>query len=134
MIKREKGIKVIQWIQNHKFWSSVIVLFVILMILSPFEFFNAFEVGRLLGYYSFIGGIIWSVQAKKKGLTLITLGSIFAVTTLGFWWFTLDTGSEGFNVGIASCFTFLSVLFLFLGVKRYRNRLRDKEAIKNENI
>lgn len=134
MIKGEKGTTIVQWVKNHKFWSSVIILFVILMILSPFNLFNPFGLGRLLGYYTFIGGIIWSVQVKKKGLTLITLGSILAVTALVFWWFTLDTGSEGFNIGIASGFTFLSALLLFSGIKRYRSRLQDKESTKNENI
>ena len=51
-MKVKKGTTIIQWIKNPKFWSSVMILFVILMILSPFNFFNPSGLGSLLDYYS----------------------------------------------------------------------------------
>lgn len=64
------------WIRNHKFWTSVIILFVLVNILGLLNLLNTFETGRLCGYYIFLGGLIWSIQARRRGLTMITLGSL----------------------------------------------------------
>jgi hypothetical protein len=71
-----------QWIRNHKFWSSVIILFVVVEVLSLFNLINPAGAGETLGVYIFFGGLIWSVQAKRRGLTMITVGSLLAPTAI----------------------------------------------------
>lgn len=55
-----------KWIRNHKFWSSVIILFIIGCILSMIGIVDAFNGGRLLGWYIFIGGIIWAIDRRRS--------------------------------------------------------------------
>ena len=117
-----------QWIKNHKFWSSVIILFVLVEVLSLLNIVNAAEAGRTLGVYVGIGGLIWSIQARKRGLTMITVGSLLAPTAIILWVITIGGGfpdMEGFAIGMASFFTFWSVLFLIWGIVRYRGTRTD---------
>jgi hypothetical protein len=111
-----------QWIRNHKFWSSVIILFVLVEVLSLFHLVNGVEAGYTGGVYTAFGGLIWSIQAKRKGLTMITLGSFFAATAIMFWVIPIVGGFADIEVaiGIAAFFTLSSVLFLLFGIRRYR--------------
>jgi len=117
-----------QWVRNHKFWSSVIILFVIGEVLSLFNLVNALGLGRTLGVYIFFGGLIWSIQARRRGLTMITLGSLLAPTAIILWVIAIAggfVGVEGTAMGIAGFFTFLSVLFILWGIGRYRGTGTD---------
>jgi len=117
-----------QWIRNHKFWSSVIILYVVGFVLSLFNLVNATGLGETLGAYVFFGGLIWSIQARRRGLTMITLGSLLAPTAIIFWVISIGggfAGIEGFAIGIASVFTFFSVLFILWGIRRYRGTRID---------
>jgi len=112
-----------QWIRNHKFWSSVIILFVLVEVLSLFNLINAYEAGYTGGVYTALGGLIWSIQAKRKGLTMITVGSFFALTAILWWAIAISGGfadMEGFAIGMAGFLTLSSVLFLLFGIRRYR--------------
>ena len=121
-----------QWMGNHKFWSSVIILFVVGTVLGLFNLLNTFETGRLLGIYILFGGLIWSIQAKKKGLTLITMGSVFAPVAILLWWFVVEEPSV-VAVVFAVLFTFLSGLFMLIGIGRYRRIGEEVETGKNAN-
>jgi hypothetical protein len=117
-----------QWIRNHKFWSSVIILFVVVEVLSLFNLINPAGAGETLGVYIFFGGLIWSVQAKRRGLTMITVGSLLAPTAILLWVIFIAGGfadTEGFAIGMAGFFTFLSVLFILWGIVRYRGTGTD---------
>ena len=120
-----------QWMGNHKFWSSVIILFIAGTVLGLFNLLNTFETGRLLGIYILFGGLIWSIQAKKKGLTLITMGSIFAPVAILLWWFVIDEGFDPVGLVFAVLFTFLSALFLLIGIGRYRGIGKEVETRNN---
>jgi hypothetical protein len=117
-----------QWIRNHKFWASVIILFVLVEVLSLFNLINAYEAGYTGGVYTAIGGLIWSIQAKRKGLTMITVGSFLAGAAI-LYSVILITGGfadiEEFAIGIAVVFTFLSVLLILFGLRRYRRAATD---------
>jgi len=117
-----------QWIRNHKFWASVIILWIVGFVLSLFNLVNAAGVGETLGVYIFFGGLIWSIQARRRGLTMITLGSFFALTAIMFWVIIITGGFadiDGFDIGIAGVFTFLSVLFILWGIRRYRGTVTN---------
>jgi len=117
-----------QWMGNHKFWSSVIILFVVGTVLGFFNLLNTFETGRLLGIYILFGGLIWSIQAKKRGVTLITMGSVFAPVAVLLWWFVIDEGFAVVALVFAVLFTFLSALFLLIGIGRYRGISKEVET------
>ena len=119
-----------QWIRNHKFWSSVIILFVAGTVLGSFNLLNTFETGRLLGIFILFGGLIWSIQAKKKGLTLITMGSVFIPVAILLWWFVVEAPSV-VAVVFAVLFTFLSGLFLLIGIGRHRGISKEVETEKS---
>ena len=130
MNNRKLTNKIIHWIKNHKFWTSVIIFSVILALLYAFHPFNPFGLGSLLGYiflasilgcYTFIGGLIWSVQAGKKGLSLITLGSLSILLAL-YSWTHVFQHSDAVNISLAIISTLLGSLLLRFGIKRYRNR------------
>jgi len=121
-----------QWMGNHKFWSSVIILFVVGTVLGLFNLLNTFETGRLLGIYILFGGLIWSIQAKKKGLTLITMGSVFAPIAILLWWFVVEDPSV-VAVVFAVLFTLLSGLFMLIGIGRYRRIGKEVETGKSAN-
>jgi len=123
-----------QWMGNHKFWSSVIILFVIGIVLGSFNLLNTYGTGRLLGIYILFGGLIWSIQAKKRGLTLITMGSVFIPVAILCWWFVAEAPSVVIVV-FAVLFTFLSGLFLLIGIRRYRGIGKEVETRKsNEQL
>jgi len=59
-----------EWISNHKFWASVIILLVVVYALGMTGIIaDALNWGKILGWYIFIGGILWVVdrrEGKKK--------------------------------------------------------------------
>jgi hypothetical protein len=121
-----------QWMGNHKFWSSVIMLFAVITVLGSFNLLNTYGTGRLLGIYILFGGLIWSIQAKKKGLTLITMGAVFAPVAILLWWFVVEASSV-VAVVFAVLFTFLSGLFMLIGIGRYRRISKKVETGKSAN-
>ena len=128
------GNRLVSWIRNHKFWTSVITFSVIFIFLYAFKPFNPFGLGSLLGYaflayilgcYIFVGGLIWSGYSGKKGMSMITLGicsflvAFFSwLTILHYWEF------EAIGFSLAVIFTLMGVFFLYFGTKRYRNSLK----------
>jgi len=75
------------WATNHKFWSSVVILYILGTTLALFGIINAFAGGRLLGFYILLGSFIWGVQAKKLrwvilAYLLITASIIILALTL----------------------------------------------------
>ncbi len=77
----------LNWIKAHRFWTSVIILWGLHLVLSlvPFKPFNLLDMGgivefilssQFLGYYTLIGGITWSFRRNKVGYTLMTIGVV----------------------------------------------------------
>lgn len=128
-----RGGRIIYWFRNHKFWTSVIVFSIILIFLYIFKPFNPLGLGNRLGYtflsyvlfcYAFIGGLIWSGYAGKKGLSLITLGSSLILLAL-FSWINVFQHSDVVNISLAIVSTLLGLLFLVSGIKRTRKSVRN---------
>jgi hypothetical protein len=121
--------KVLNQIKNHKFWTSVIILLIITLAVRFFGpsisigswhpsylFFTA-----VLYYYTLIGGIIWSVQAKKDGLSLITLGIYAAVISIISWLSCFSYGEFEIVSFISSIISPVASILLFIsGYKRYK--------------
>ena len=126
------GNRTILWTRNHKFWTSALVLLIIAMAvrffgpgvsIGPWRVSYLFFFG-LLFYYTLIGGLIWSGYARKKGMTIITLGIYFALISLYSWWLIISRWEfEAAGFSIALIFSLLSISLLFLGIKRYRRWL-----------
>jgi len=141
MVSKKLGITgrsvgvVIYWIRNHKFWTSVITFSVVLIFLYAFKPFNPFGLGSLLGYvfwayilgcYIFVGGLVWSGYTGKRGMTMISLGISSAFLALYAWWIILNNWEFeviGFSMAVIS--TLLGAFFLYSGIKRYRNSLKN---------
>jgi hypothetical protein len=59
---------------------------------------------------------------------MITVGSLLAPTAILLWVIFIAGGfadTEGFAIGMAGFFTFLSVLFILWGIVRYRGTGTD---------
>ena len=132
-----KGIDVIHWVKTHKFWTSVIVLFITTIIVRAFFLSIPFGSGSLsylffyglTFYYTIIGGLIWSGYTRKKGMTLITLGIISAMLSIYMWWFILGNWDfEISRLALTIVSSVLSVLFFNSGARRYREWLRSNTA------
>jgi len=125
--------------KKHKFWTSVIgtslfsyALFSIIAIFIGVE-------AALIGYdfvawplmgYTFIGGLIWSVQVNKPGSILITLGAsllLFALYLFAHYSFFIMAGVTFMSTTIL---TFLAMVipavagisFLLPGIKHYKHK------------
>lgn len=142
----KKGNTVTRWIRTHKYWTHVIVLFIVLMLPVVIPMVRGVEGNEqygfvLLGFwlYALVGGIIWSILAKKRGLTLLTVGSFLAVLVLFTWFSILTTSSYGAAGDIANIvfwgfLTLLTVPFLFFGIKRYSKRLEPRTVQQVEKV
>lgn len=129
-----KGIDVIHWVKTHKFWTSVIILFIVTIIVRAFFLSIPFGSGRLsylffyglTYYYTVIGGLIWSGYTRKKGMTLITCGVIAILFSLSTWVAIISNGEfEIIGFLLAVAFTILGVLLPYFGAKRYRDWLKS---------
>jgi Na+/proline symporter len=130
---------VIHWVKTHKFWTSVIVLFIIAIAVRAFD--PSISIGTwrvsylfffgLSFYYILIGGLIWSGYTGKKGMSMITLGVFSAwialiswLTILSHWDIDMDyIDLDSLMIAVIS--TFLSVLLIYFGVKRYKNWIKS---------
>lgn len=143
MIGEKKGNTVARWIRTHKYWTSIIVLFIALMlpvVLRHGEVNQQYAFLILLFWLgALVGGIIWSIQAKRKGLTLLTIGPFLAVLVLFAWFSILTTSSYGVAGDIANIvfwgfLALLTVPFLFFGIKRYSKRLEPRTVQRVEKV
>ncbi len=130
----KKSAGILHWVKTHKFWTSVIVLFIFAVAVRAFG--PSIPIGSwrlsylfffgLFFYYILIGGLIWSGYTGKKGMTKITLG-IFSAWIALVSWLTVLSNWEfeaiGFSMAVIS--TFLSVFLIYSGVKRYRHWLQS---------
>jgi hypothetical protein len=135
---------IINWIKTHRFWTSVIALWCLHLVLSAIPL-NLLDMGgvleftlssQVIGYYTFIGGIAWSFQQKKEGYSLITLGIVILLFALNIPIMFLDFHLSGLHSYYSqSCYIMLSIglicggVLLFLGNQRYRQWMR----CRNEN-
>ncbi len=89
-------------------------------------------------FFALLGGIIWSILAKKRGLTLLTLGSFLAVVGLFGLLNTLpssyDPTYDFANMVLWGFPTLLAMLFLFFGIKRYSKRLEPRTVQQVEKV
>ncbi len=114
---------IISWVKTHKFWTSVILLGLIVIAFRVFDY-PSLRYGfiyNILLWYSLIGGLIWSGYTNKKGMTLITFGIVLAIMVLFplNWIFTGATfGIESYVLIIGEIL--LSVLMIWIGTKRYK--------------
>ena len=133
-MNRQKGIGILHWVKTHKFWTSVIVLFIFTVAVRAFGLSIPIGSWRLsylffFGlsfYYTLIGGLIWSGYTGKKGMTIITLGIFSDLIALASWLTILSNWefeAIGFSMTVIS--TFLSVFLIYSGVKRYRRWLQS---------
>ncbi len=78
---------ILKRIKTNRFWTSVIILWSLHLVLSlvPFNPLNLLDMNgvlefilssQVLGYYTLIGGITWSFRRKKEGYTLMALGIV----------------------------------------------------------
>ena len=75
--------KVLCWAKGHKFLASVAVLFLLGLLLSWYGVLDPVNSGRILGYYVYVGGIVWlagdlppnSVPLKMLELVLQSVGN-----------------------------------------------------------
>lgn len=125
-----KSIDVIHWVKTNKFWTSVIILFIITAVMRAFG--KPLEYGAfysLFFYYTMIFGLIWSGYVGKKGMTLITWGIVSLLFSLFAWGSIVSNwefNASGFIFAIVP--TFLSVLLFYYGIKRYRHWLKNSAA------
>jgi hypothetical protein len=114
--------KVLRWMENHKFWTSVILFGIILVGFRIFSDSLTYGLAYLLLlWYTVIGGLVWSGYTRKKGMTFIALGVVIAVMAL----FPLmrrpmkvTFGIEGY--GIIFVEVLLSALLIWAGIRRYK--------------
>ncbi len=59
------------WFKRHKFWSSVIILTIMGLVLDMVGTINTYEWFYTLTLYTVIGGEIWVI--KQKGRSLLNL-------------------------------------------------------------
>ncbi len=131
--------KVLNRIKNHKFWTSVIILLIITIAVRIFG--PSISIGNwnpsyllfvaILYYYTFIGGIIWSIQARKDGLSLITLGfySVAISIIAGLSFFSYGE-FEPVSFVFAILFPFVSIVLFVLGYKRYKRWQQSQTTAK----
>jgi len=120
-----------EWVKSNKFWTSVIFLGLVALGFSMFG--GLLELGlvyRILMMYTFVGGVIWSGYARKKGMTLIALGvatALMALFPILSWLNThnLRLSIEGYALIAGEIL--LSFLLIWIGIKRYRNWQLEKE-------
>lgn len=126
---------IINWIKTHRFWTSVMVLGGLHLLIATMPL-NLLGMGgvleyalssQFLGYYTLIGGIIWSFQQGKTGCSLITLGIVsllFALNILVK--FYVYNAAGMYPVYSLSNYIMLSAVlssgafFLYFGTLRYR--------------
>ena len=121
----------IEWVKSNEFWTSIIFLGLVALGFSIFG--GPLELGlvyRILMMYTFVGGVIWSGYARKKGMTLIALGVAIALMPLFpilSWLNThnLRLSIEGYALIAGEIL--LSFLLIWIGIKRYRNWQLEKE-------
>jgi hypothetical protein len=135
---------ILNWIKTHRFWTSVIILWGLHLILSAIPL-NLLDMGgilefvlssQFLGYYTLIGGIIWSFQQKKTGYSLITLGIVsllFAFNTLIKFYVYYIAGLHPYYLPpdyiMLSIGLICGAAFIFWGNQRYR----QQALCRNEN-
>lgn len=121
------------WIKNHQFWASVIILSIIFLLLCILLILLRYSprrlillpIGLFLVAYAFFGGITWSINAKKTGMSLLVLVSFSSLAAIYFWgqllFLSIHTDSAIHSIAFAIPFTLLGIVFLFVGIKRYKN-------------
>jgi len=129
----QKGKSITHLVKKHKFWTSVIVLLIITIMVHAFG--PSISLGSwrlsylfffgLLYHYTLVGGLIWSGYTRKKGMTMVTIGIFSALLSLHAWWTLLSHWDfEAIGFSMAVIFAFLSAFFIYFSVKRYRNWLQ----------
>jgi hypothetical protein len=88
-----------------------------------------------LSVYIVIGGLIWSIISKKKGLTLIVIGSIYSFSILVYLLLALpaEIKSVNFidNLVIPGVFAIISALCFYFGINRYLMQKRSMKTSLN---
>lgn len=145
-MKMVKFNNVLTWIKAHRFWTSVIILWGLHIILSLFPL-NLLDMGgilefmlssQFLGYYTFIGGIAWSFNRKKEGYTLMTLGVVsllLAFNILIKFYVYINAGLQPYadysNYIMLSIALTCGTVCLYFGKQRYR-RLACSRSENND--
>jgi hypothetical protein len=124
---RKNGSRVAWWVKNHKFWTSAIVLCIVESLMVSFIHSPGLAkfLGNLMGAYLLFGGLIWSIRAKKKGLTLMTLGALFLASSLPVLLIMLLM-RDGYGIALTGWMTLVSGLMLYFGIRRYLRQKRER--------
>jgi len=124
--------KIINWVANNKFWTSVILL-TLSVIAVRIVYYPALIWGfmyNILLWYTLVCGLIWSGYTNKKGMTLITLGIVIALMVLFPLNIIFAGGTfhfEGYAILMGEAL--LSFLFIWMGMRRYMQwKLENQEA------
>ena len=120
------NIDVIHWIKTHKFWTSVIVLFVVMVLVrvygKPLEFSGLYT---LFFYYTMVFGLVWSGYVGKKGMTLITWGIVALLASFFPWASIIGGGQDNTSiVYFAVIPTVAGIALIGFGARRYWDWLR----------
>jgi hypothetical protein len=133
-IKMDRLNNSLNWIKTHRFWTSVIALWSLHLILSLVPL-NLLDMGgipefilssQFLGYYTFIGGITWSFRQKKDGYTLLAIGIVLLLLAFNIlikFYVYIDAGLQPYTN--ASNYIMLSIALacgtagLYFGKRRY---------------
>jgi hypothetical protein len=78
-----------------------------------------------LSFYAVIGGLIWSITAKKKGLTLIFIGSVYSFSALVGLIMVLAKITGGDLSGgliVIAIFVIISAICWYLGTRRFEHQ------------
>lgn len=132
-----------KWIKTHKYWTTIIILFVILTL--PVVIVGGENINEqypflflFFWFFALLGGIIWSILTKRKGMTLLTIGSFMAVLgVIGLYSTLLYSYDPEYGVANAVLWglpTLLGILCLFFGIKRYVRRLKPGMVKQSEKI
>ena len=111
-----------------------IAAFISGILFSPIKFWGEVmgQLGRgmydealayVLSIYAVIGGLVWSIKAKKKGLTLILIGSIYgigAVVSLIMALTNITSNDLGANLIITLVFVIIGASGLYIGMSEYQ--------------
>jgi hypothetical protein len=142
--------ELLNWVKTHRFWTSIIILWYLHLILLTSPFYSLHRnypivfaiLSYSLGIYFLTGGIIWSVQTKKKGMLLVTLGIFSLLISSKLLLIFLDNLISGhiFNYSLINYLLLgltiiIGVVFIYFGDKHNKQQeLHQGAKSRNKNL